>query len=397
MAAPAAASPALVQHTSKDAGITVSSSLAFPLNNTAGNWIGVVIRAGHSGQVFAVSDSQRNIYRQALQFNQTLDTPNGETVAIYYAENIAGGANTVTVSESVSNNTMRFAILEYSGLAASNSLDAAVAAQGTGTALNSGTAATTIGGDLVLTALVTANGATYAPGSGFASEERVPAAPSTKLMVEDGIQAVAGPISATATLAASDNWGAGLAAFKTASGVLPPSISSLNPVSGPVGTQVTIAGSNFGPSQGSSTVTFGGVSAGIAGSWSATNIVATVPSGTTTGNVVVTVSGVASNGVGFTVLPTPTITSLSPTSGPVGLQVTITGLNFGPTLGTVTFNGVAASPNLWTPTSISVFVPVGASTGNVVVMVAGIASNANTPNPQTEQPEEDFKSDLTQS
>src|SRR5213594_4114110 len=50
----AMASPTLVQHVSKDAGTTLSSTLAFPLNNTAGNWIGVVVRAGHSGQAFAV-------------------------------------------------------------------------------------------------------------------------------------------------------------------------------------------------------------------------------------------------------------------------------------------------------------------------------------------------------
>jgi len=37
---------------------------------------------------------------------------------------------------------------------------------------------------------------------------------------------------------------------------------------------------------------------------------------------------VISNGVSFTVLPTPSITSLSPTSGAVGTSVTITGTNF---------------------------------------------------------------------
>ena len=37
-----------------------------------------------------------------------------------------------------------------------------------------------------------------------------------------------------------------------------PTISSLSPTSGPVGTSVTINGSNFGSTQGSSTVTFNG-------------------------------------------------------------------------------------------------------------------------------------------
>jgi hypothetical protein len=54
--------------------------------------------------------------------NETLDTPNGDTLAVFYAENIAGGANTITVSDTISA-TLRFAILEYSGVARSNSLD----------------------------------------------------------------------------------------------------------------------------------------------------------------------------------------------------------------------------------------------------------------------------------
>ncbi|HXP80777.1 MAG TPA: hypothetical protein VN976_12810, partial [Verrucomicrobiae bacterium] len=89
---------ALVQHTSKDAGTTTSSSLAFKSNNAAGNWIAVAIRAGRSNQVFTITDSALNTYHKAVQFNVTVDAPNGDTLAIFYAENIAGGANTVTVS-----------------------------------------------------------------------------------------------------------------------------------------------------------------------------------------------------------------------------------------------------------------------------------------------------------
>jgi len=149
MAAPAAASPALAQHTSKDAGITVSSSLAFPLNNTAGNWIGVVIRAGHSGQIFAVSDSQRNIYRQALQFNQTLDTPNGRNRChLLRGEYCGRGKHGDGVRVGLQQydalrdpRVFRFGGIEFPGCGCRGPRH--------GTALNSGTAATTIGGDLV--------------------------------------------------------------------------------------------------------------------------------------------------------------------------------------------------------------------------------------------------------
>jgi IPT/TIG domain len=77
-------------------------------------------------------------------------------------------------------------------------------------------------------------------------------------------------------------------------------ITSLSPTSGLVGTSVTITGTNFGSSQGSSTVNFNGTAATTA-SWSATSITATVPTDATTGDVIVTVGGVASNGVIFTI------------------------------------------------------------------------------------------------
>jgi len=156
-----------------------------------------------------------------------------------------------------------------------------------------------------------------------------------------------------------------------------PAIGSLSPTSGLVGTSVTITGTTFGTSQGTSTVSFSGAAA-TATSWSNTQIVVMVPSGATTGNVVVTVGGLVSSGVSFTVIPE--ISSLSPTSGtagPVGASVTITGTGFGSSQSnsTVTFNGATATPSLWSNTQIVVTVPSNATTGNVVVTVGGVASN----------------------
>ncbi len=159
-------------------------------------------------------------------------------------------------------------------------------------------------------------------------------------------------------------------------GTTAPAITSLSPSSGAVGASVTITGVNFGGSQGTSTVTFNGTAA-TPTSWSATSIVVPVPTGATTGGVVVTVGGVASNGVSFTVGASSTITNISPSSGAVGTSVTITGTNFGSPQGTssVTFNGTTAIPTSWSATSIVAPVPSGAATGNVVVTVGGVASN----------------------
>ena len=170
-------------------------------------------------------------------------------------------------------------------------------------------------------------------------------------------------------------------AYSPSGGGNPPSITSLTPTSGAAGTSVTIAGAYFGATQGYSTVTFNGTSA-TPTSWNATTIVAPVPTGATTGNVVVTVGGKASNGMTFTVAAatTPSIVSLNPTFGPVGTAVTIAGANFGATQGssTVTFNGTTATPTSWSTTSIVAPVPAGATTGNVVVTVGGVASNGMT-------------------
>ena len=152
----------------------------------------------------------------------------------------------------------------------------------------------------------------------------------------------------------------------------PPFIDILNPTSGVLGTSVTITGTSFGTS---GSVTFNGATASTS-SWRDTQIVATVPSGATTGPVVVTVGTQASNGVDFTVTTPsePTITRLDPTSGAVGTRVTISGINFGSS-GSVTFNGTTASTSSWRDTQVVATVPSGATTGDVVVTVGTQASN----------------------
>jgi hypothetical protein len=210
----------LVQRSGKNAGTTRSSKLAFTAANTAGNWIGVAIRAGRTGQTFTIRDTRGNTYRRAVQLN---DTVSGTTVALFYAENVAGGANTVTVSDTLNGGTLRFAILEYVGVAKLNSLDRAVASRGYGTTPNSGPATTTANGDLIVGVISSAVPVTFVAGSGYALRNQIPAAPNTRLIVEDRVQTTAGPVSATATTSTATNWGAILAAFRAGgSGVAVP-------------------------------------------------------------------------------------------------------------------------------------------------------------------------------
>ena len=208
---------ALVQHTSQDAGRETSSlTLSFRSNNSDGNFIAVIVRAGSSGDTLNISDSKGNVYKKAVQLDVTLDTPKGHTLAIYYAEKIAGGPNSVTVSGSVYA-TLQFAILEYSGVATSQSLDVTAAVQGSSTSANSGSATTTTSGELLLGGISAADAQGLAAGSGFTAEEAVPTAPNTKLIAEHHVQTAAGAISASGSLLDfSDPWGAVLATFKAA-------------------------------------------------------------------------------------------------------------------------------------------------------------------------------------
>jgi hypothetical protein len=105
-------------------------------------------------------------------------------------------------------------------------------------------------------------------------------------------------------------------------GVSALNLSAISPSNGAVGTQVTITGSGFGASQGSSKVLIGTAYASVV-TWSSTQIVATVATGAGRGTVQVYQGGYWSSALNFVI--NPNISSLSSTSGPVGASVTLTG------------------------------------------------------------------------
>ena len=189
-----------------------SITLAFASNNVAGNLIVVAARASLPNQTFSITDTRGNTYRQAVRRNGGSD----HTLAIYYAENIRAGANQVRVV--ISNSaSLRFAILEYAGVATSNALDVTASATQSNSLPNSGNATTTASGDLLIGAFSTRVSRTFAAGSGYTIRQAISAAPATALMVEDRIQSTAGPVAANASLNTPDLWGAALAAFRRAS------------------------------------------------------------------------------------------------------------------------------------------------------------------------------------
>ncbi len=149
-----------------------------------------------------------------------------------------------------------------------------------------------------------------------------------------------------------------------------PVITGFSPSSGLPGTVVTITGDNFSQVQ---AVAFNGVQATFTVG-SPTSLTATVPQGAATGPIsVTTAGGTATSSVNFFVLTAPTIGGISPTSGPTGSTVTITGSGFDPAPGgtTVTFGGNSvATVTSATVTELRVTVPATAETGPISVRTA---------------------------
>ncbi len=163
-------------------------------------------------------------------------------------------------------------------------------------------------------------------------------------------------------------------------GVITPTLTNLTPSAAPAGGTVTLQGTNFGSSQNSSTVQFNNVTAEMI-TWSSTSITVFVPSNATSGPVTVTVGGVVSNSVQFTLLENLSISSISPSSGPNGTSITISGSGFGPTQSNSTlamYGATVTNITSWSDTSIVAVVPIGTATGPVAVTVAGIDAQGPT-------------------
>ncbi len=161
-----------------------------------------------------------------------------------------------------------------------------------------------------------------------------------------------------------------------------PTVTAVNPSSGPTsgGTPVTITGTNF---SGVTGVKFGTTAATGVVVNSTTSISATSPAGTGTVDVTVAASGGTSATTSadrYTYVSAPTVSAVSPTSGPTtgGTPVTITGTNL--TGATAVKFGTAAATGVTvvSATSVTATSPAGTGTVDVTVTTPGGTSATST-------------------
>ncbi len=153
--------------------------------------------------VQSVTDLAGNTYKLAI--GPTSGT--GLRQSIYYASNIAGGNNTVTVTFNQAAAYPDVRILEYRGVSV---LDATAGASGNSASANSGPATTGVANELIFGAntVFTSN---QGAGSGFTS--RIITSPDGDI-AEDQVVTSTGSYSATAPLSSSGPWVMQMATFK---------------------------------------------------------------------------------------------------------------------------------------------------------------------------------------
>ncbi|MEV0363741.1 beta strand repeat-containing protein [Nocardia fusca] len=200
--------------------------------------------------------------------------------------------------------------------------------------------------------------------------------PATSFTVNSATQitavAPAGSGTVQVTVTTAGGTSNGVAYTYVAVPALTTVVPNVGPVSG--GTTVVLTGTGL---TGATAVTFGGTPATSFTVNSATQITAVAPAGTGTVQVTVTTAGGTTNGLAYTYVAVPTLTTLVPSSGPVagGTTVVLTGTGLtGATA--VTFGGTpATSFTVNSATQITAVAPAGSGTVQVTVTTAGGVSN----------------------
>jgi hypothetical protein len=212
----ASIAPTLVHENAS--GYVTASSLTATWTETAGDFLVAAVYWNQNSATVTVSDPS-NTWNSTPKLSNTTACSSGQgsQVQLWYAQNIAGGSNTVTISQSTGTNPLGAYVFEYSGIPTSGALDTSTGkvAPGWISSLDTGNLTTTGSEDLIVSLFndTSFGNATIAPGLGWISEDT-----NTNFitMIEDNVSA-AGTYDPSATLPQASNcWAATAAAFKSA-------------------------------------------------------------------------------------------------------------------------------------------------------------------------------------
>src|SRR6185437_7855165 len=274
--------PYFVQATASKTTQTGSASLAFSTDTKAGDVILIGFNFDQSVTPSSVTDSQGNVYTEV---GTQLTTPGGVHGRVYYAKNIVGGPDTVTVNLSGQADFLEMYLTEYSGADPNNPIDAQAGGTGTTGAVSSGNAATTASGDVIYGYCV--SDAVCTEGSGFTARSTL-----VENLTEDGLVGSAGSYAAIGT--SNSGWLMQMVALRPGSGTVgaAPAITSATAANGTVGTAFSyqITATNSPTSYGAT-----GLPAGLSVNTS-TGLISGTP--TAAGTSTVTLSATNSTGTG---------------------------------------------------------------------------------------------------
>jgi hypothetical protein len=190
-----ASAQTFVQATASSPGTSANTfSASFPSNTTAGNLILVGFNFNSTVSFASIADSQGNVFKQV---GNQLTTPGGASSRLYYASNIKGGADAITVTVSAPSTYLEVYLSEYSGVNRITPIDAQAGASGSAGAVSSGGALTSAAGDLIFGFCVGDSTCTGDPGYSIRSNFK-------NNLVEDRIGG--GPAMYAATATANDGW-----------------------------------------------------------------------------------------------------------------------------------------------------------------------------------------------
>ncbi|MGD0124662.1 MAG: choice-of-anchor D domain-containing protein [Terriglobia bacterium] len=325
----ATATPSFVQAAASAAhGTPTTLSLAFPSSTRAGDLLLVAFDYDSSVTPASVTDSQRDVFTAV---GNQLNSPGGALSRVYYAKNIKGGADTVTVTLSAESSYLELYLTEYSGINTTNPIDAEVGASGNAGTVSSGSVTTTAAGDIIYGYCV--GDGVCSLGSGFTARSTLDAN-----LMEDKTAGGAGSYAATGS--ATNGWTMQMVALKPASVVTPPVITSATTTTGTAAKalsyQITATGS---PSSYGATGLPAGVSVNCG-----TGLISGTP--TSAGTSTVTLSATNAGGTGKATL---TVTIAAAVPPPAFVQA-------------------AASAAHGTPTTLSLAFPSSTRAGDLLLV-----------------------------